>query len=56
MPILRPSMNGMFPMIIPKPMGTSSSGSQSFMIATVINPIPIRIMTRCCQVMFANPV
>ena len=46
----------MFPIIIPKPIGTSRSGSQSFKIATEMNAIPMAIMMICCHVMLANPV
>ena len=46
----------MLPMIIPKPIGTSSSGSHSFRIATVMNTIPIAIIARFCQVQLAKPV
>ena len=44
---IRPSVKGMFPIIIPKPIGTSRSGSQSFMMATVMKAMPIAIMIRC---------
>ena len=56
MPILRPSVNGMFPMIIPNPIGTRRRGSQSFSMATVMKVMPITIIIRCCHVMLAKPV
>ena len=49
-------MNGMFPMIIPKPIGTRSSGSQSFLMAIVMKAMPMHIITRCFNVILANPV
>ena len=61
-PILRPipvagSVNrGMLPMMMPKPMGTSSSGSHFFTIPSVMKMRPMTIIARCCQVQLANPV
>ena len=46
----------MFPMIIPKPIGTRSSGSHFLTMPRVMNTIPISIITRCCQVQLAKPV
>ena len=54
--MLSPGNIGMLPMIIPNPIGTSRSGSHSFLMASVMNTMPIRIITRFCHVALANPV
>ena len=56
MPVAGSKNRGMLPTIMPNPMGTSSRGSHFFTIPSVMKMMPIRIITRCCQVQLANPV
>jgi hypothetical protein len=46
----------MFPMSIPKPIGMSSIGSNSYLIAKKMKSRPTRIMIRCPGVALATPV
>ena len=54
--MFNPGNIGMFPMIIPKPMGISSRGSHPFFMAIVMNRMPMKIMAKFCHVALANPV
>ena len=51
-----PGKRGMLPIIIPNPIGISSSGSHSFFMARYMNSRPMRIITMWPKVTFANPV
>ena len=46
---------GRFTRIAPKPMGNSSVGSYSFLMASQMSTAPTTYMTTCCQVMDNRP-
>ena len=46
----------MFPRMMPSPMGTSSSGSKSFLMASQMKKAPTTIMIRFPTVALANAV
>ncbi len=50
MPMFIPAGRGMLPMIIPKPMGTSSSGSHFLTMPRVMSRTPTASIRICCQV------
>ena len=51
-----PGNIGMFPTIMPKPIGISSMGSHSLTMASVMKTMPIAIIATFCQAQFAKPV
>ena len=46
---------GMLPMMMPKPIGTSSNGSNSFIIPRAMKTRPMTIIMICPQVQFPKP-
>ena len=50
MPMFIPAGRGMLPMMMPKPMGTSSSGSHFLTIPRAMSRAPTASIRICCQV------